>query len=367
MVSSQVFQEVSSADPAPLPAPVFTQFSDAVRVIAMIGVVAIHASWPLAGRPADEWYTQAFKACDGLFMFVSGYLWQFKDGASHPGQYLWARIRSLMPGYLFWSLLMLACEIAVDTSSTHQFRLVHDIRWTYTAAPFWFVPQLLLSLWVVSIGWRTIGVWATGAVTLAIALFYGFNIYGHWVDFGGHTEAPLGFAFCTWLGFIVRTYESRTRALLTAVPMWVYAAAVLAVYYLCGHELMRLHNDNTLRPLNMVFTVLFCAALLAAGYRYGWRHREKVRGTAFGIYLVHSVLVYMVFWRIFDLVTSDSWRASYLAPWPVTIVERAMFFGLAWFPALAVVRILQRTPWPWIVGEPTAKKRPLAAPSPSRA
>jgi fucose 4-O-acetylase-like acetyltransferase len=336
-------------------------FSDRLRLIAMVGVVAVHCGLPVAAQDSDIWYSQLGKFVDGLFLFVSGYLWQFRGGSTRPMHYLQDRANSLALPYFAWAAVT-ACIVGgwFALSDKEAVTPLPVLEFVFGATALWFIPQLLLALAVVSWLWRTVGVAATGCLLAVVTLGYGVNLHAGWADIQ-HSEAPLGFAVFVWLGFVAHDYEDRVRAALQRVPIAVWVLALGVTYLAAGTEALDLQTADSLRVCNIAFTVVAVGAVLALCYRrrVSYREPQAVRGRVYGVYLVHTCVVLPVTLALAAMF-SDAWQADPDLAWYLNVGVRLTMLAVVWPVTWLTVGVFQRRGWGRLVGAPPARYKTRA-------
>lgn len=332
-------------------------FSDRLRVLAMVGVVSVHCNLPWALDPDDLAYNQAGKFVNGLFILVSAYLWQHRGGSSRPAGYLMDRLRSLVTPYAFWAGVTLALVTAwLALSPTRTFALTEAVSYVAFHTALWFIPQLLLALFVSSVLYQRLGVAWSAVPLAAVAVFYAVNVYTGWWDIN-HTQAPLGFAIFAWAGLAIHDHEPLIRSRLQKVPTPAWGVLVAATFAAGVVEAIALESDDSLRPTNLLYTVVCIGAFLAAGYGKRWRWREFPRGATYGVYLIHTVVM-LAFTLSAAALMDDAWQASHNPPWWLNIPARMMLLAVVWFASSGVVRAMNAVGLGRLAGAPPQKHRP---------
>ena len=348
-------------------------FVDNVRFWSMFSIVAMHSLevFGLMKQTAPKLsmvLTTPFKFGTIGFFLISGFLMGDGLKTAHPGAYMQKRLKKIFLPWLFWFSLMLVYLAGVNEVHTHMGirfdaagsrifgRLLYlDLFGT----AFWFVPNLLLGMYVLVVLRKYADDLRLGAGLLVINMFYVVNIYGRWMP-SVHTEAVLGFVFYLWLGgYAARRYE-RLTAWLRGVPMSLLMGAMVVAAgcaFAEGMWLKALGTDgsNTLRLSNQVFAVLvvmvFVKLKKVASPRF-----VQVRRETFGLYLSHAMLL--------DIVLRGVQAVFRMAPrgWLPTssaglVAEWLMVFAATYSAGIVVARTLAG--WDatqWLVGLSAARR-----------
>jgi hypothetical protein len=344
--------------------PLLTDFSDTLRLVAMAGVVTVHCYLPIEPREADAWYNQAGRFADALFLTVSAYLWELQRGSSRPSRYLARRLSSLYLPYLFWVSATAVFVVGWFVISPNlEATPLGVVRFVFTSTAFWFIPQLLLSLWFAALVWRHTNPGLSGLVLVGITVMYGINVAVDGVPIR-HTEAPLGFVGFAWFGFMLHRHERCIRDGLVRVPVPAWVAAVVLAYLAAGFETTQLGREDTLRLTTTVYGLTVTAALLAAGYRLGRKASPRFRGFAYGVYLTHTFLALVIITGL-GFLFREPLSASGAPPTIVVMAARIGLFVVVWGASWQLVKQFRRLGAGRLVGEPRrGSQRPPASVAP---
>jgi len=284
-------------------------FVDNVRFWSMLSIVALHCAGGLDVQKQHALVTKMvlvtpFKFGTIGFFLISGFLMGNGLRTGQPGRYMNKRLKKIFVPWMRWFALTFLYMLIMNHVHTDPgFKLDHKelvelkklLQRDMFQTPFWFVPNLLVGMYVLVMFRKHLDDVRLGAALLAINLFYVANIYGRWLP-SGHQEAVLGFVFYLWLGGYAAQHYDRLRAWLARVPMTALVTmAVVAAGCAFGeslwmHRLGRAVIDNTLRLSNQVFSVLVVLALVKLK-RPVWPRFVDVRRETFGLYLSHAIVL----------------------------------------------------------------------------
>lgn len=111
-----------------------------------------------------------------------------------PSEYFVRRIRNILPPWLFWASLysstilvpFLVLHLSRSNSFLYNILSVPVVLYICIfTSPYWFVPNLLFALWIILHCVRFLSDLRLGCILMACSLFYGLNMYAHWI-----TAAP---------------------------------------------------------------------------------------------------------------------------------------------------------------------------------
>ncbi|MGA3343928.1 MAG: acyltransferase [Terracidiphilus sp.] len=286
-----------------------------VRFLSMAGVVAIHCismAFSLAGFSSSGGLERAMRqpvSFDVIgFFLISGFL--IEEGLSRwrPAKYLERRFKRILAPWLFWYSLYFVILVAGDTvhGRLKHFSWRGDALYVFHSlfsclflSPYWFVPNLLIALCILVACRRFLFDRRLGGLLLTLSLFYGLNLYAHWIPIRDHTEALFGFVFYLWLG----AWTARNFAAIQAWSARVSVPAFMALAALAGLAAFvessvllaagNPHPMNTLRICNQAYSVILVLAIFKLR-RPVWPRAVNVRATTFGIYLTHSIVMWFL-------------------------------------------------------------------------
>ncbi|MES2807172.1 MAG: acyltransferase [Bacteroidota bacterium] len=290
------------------------EFIDAIRGIAMMSIVAEHSiAYNVASFPFETpkyWVyialIQLTKFGTIAFFLLAGFLIGEKFADYSPAQYLKRRISTTFGPWVFWTLIYLLTAII---GLRIQARIYNDGRFnlsnildlvniTYLHTSYWFIINFLVSISILLIFRKYLYSLYLGASLLVFTLFYVVNIHYEWVD-PRHTTAILGFVFFLWLGAQLRKYWDKIEVTTARVSVAALVFLLLATFAMGIFETYQLHGksidaSNTLRISNILFSlVAFALMLRIKSFRFV--NRFKPRQTTYGIYLIHYVILAVLY------------------------------------------------------------------------
>jgi probable poly-beta-1,6-N-acetyl-D-glucosamine export protein len=348
--------------------------ADALRAVAAVAVIVIHASyWPLQNRGADDavWGSVTLLARFAVpaFVMLTGLVLGFRYGDQRlGGAFLLRRARRSLLPWLIWAPIF----------------CVADILWVGGVTPSWsglaayvsggaghlyfliLVPQLYVLLLAWPARRRPLALVTAGALALQVAL----SVVRLYVPMGSGAAHQLmldhGFElFPFWIGYFAlgvlagrRLLERRGRGL----PAWPFALAVPAAAALLlwndiGTAANGAYGQGTgafLRPLLPPFAVALSAAVLFGSTRVLAR-MPRLRATtdvlsrhSLGVYIVHPLLL-TALGRMMVPGLRMHVPGSILPFLAITVLSGA--------GALAFSALLARTPLAMAVGEERMRPR----------
>ena len=350
------------------PAPQHLIGLDAVRVVATILVVAIHADhWPLQEGGADLAFWSGVdtvaRTSVPLFVILTGLLLTYRRQEQLPLRtFLRRRLgRSLLP-WIVWMPVYTLIGIFLTQEVPANGRGVAS-WWLLGGGHLWYlilVPQLYIVFQLIANGPRRMAAFAV----IGMALQTGLCVYRLFAP----ADAPLNGVFLAygyeffffWIGYFtlgaaIGDLLALRRPKLPAWPFWL--AAVGGAVLLLGVNLSNAPNatfvqgtGGFLRPTLPLLTVaLFFAVAITAEPLLAERARLRkavltVSRYSLGIYIVHEALTYipgrLLAWALLQ---------RHL---PVSIVGFILLVGFTLALAWGVTRLIVATPLAITVGLP---------------
>jgi peptidoglycan/LPS O-acetylase OafA/YrhL len=281
----------------------------------MAAVVFIHcivASFAMDGLSPAGWLVRCLRQPAQFdvigFFLISGFLMEEGLTRRPPGEYLKRRIRRIFTPWLFWFLLYFALLLVNDIargrlgvvawqdSALWVFQRLYSCLFS---SVYWFVPNLLIALCILLACRRFLFDPRLGGALLALSLFYGLNIYAHWIPVQNHTGALFGFIFYQWLGALAARNSAAIQAWIARTSM----ASLLALAVLTGLAallestvLNKIGNPspmNVLRISNQAYSILV-VLVISKLHKPVWPRVVNVRTTTYGIYLTHIIVVFLL-------------------------------------------------------------------------
>lgn len=337
-------------------------FANNIRFLSMAAIVAVHSidcSLPILGHNASLPYLdQPFKFGTIAFFLVSGFLFGDRIDQCSSLDYFGRRLRNVFLPWLVWFLIY--GTICTGADLVRGRFAWHGIGFALNAwntlllgSPFWFVPNLMFALALLLIFRRVLKDVRIGILFLLGSLFYGVNIYGHWIGVL-HTRAVFGFVFYLWLGAWSSWHFSSIEKWLARIPMFIMLALVFVTLCLSLMEsrvLVGLASEsptNTLRISNQLYSIAVVLAIVKLRKPTSPRFMNT-REHTFGIYLTHSPLLTVLCPLLKRTVKHFPVMLTHSDA--VSMVMIVVTFILTYAGCLFLVRTLLATPWlRWSVG-----------------
>jgi hypothetical protein len=338
-----------------------------MRFWAMVSIIAVHCAGEFEFAKASPTHLgiaviSALKFGTIDFFLVSGFLLGERVDRRNPVEYFMRRLSKVFLPWLFW-LGILCALLSVHRLIDHGFRhadpvqilrLARALAWScLVESPFWFVPNLLLSIAILLASRRYLYTLKLGAILFAANLVYVANIYALWFQ-PRHTQALFAFVFYLWLGSYAANNFARINQVLARIPilLFVTLAICTGVASYCESNLLAAHNHptpfNTLRLSNQAFSI--CVALVFFKLRRAtWPRIIDVRRDTFGLYLTHAIAL-LILMRIVKF-----FHRSMVGPVYILNVESVLLwialFLLTYLSCLIVIKWLATKPsLQWTVG-----------------
>jgi len=339
-------------------------FIDHIRCLSMVAIVAEHtiSYYPPALTSLNYWpylyLMEFFKYGTIIFFLLSGFLISEKFRDYSPGEYLKRRFRSTFGPWLFWSLLFALCltiHLKVTAGIYHDNRfnlanILDGIKMVYLYSNYWFIINFMVSITLLLIFKRHLYSLVFGTILFLFTIFYCINIYPEWIN-PNHTTAILGFIFFLWLGAQCRKYWPQVNAFMERVPFLLLILLTVATFAACVYEthvLTALNSSdplNTLRFTNVLYSLVIFALLLKINSFKVLDHL-KPRSTTYGIYLIHSIIVFFVLPEVLRPLSIDVNKVN-LAGY---VGYKFIYFLLAYFITLLLVFLINKTRGRRLVG-----------------
>ena len=364
------------ASPAPTAptAPPHLAGADALRAVAAVAVVVIHASyWPLQNRGADHavWGSVTLLARFAVpaFVVLTGLVLGFRHGSQKlGGAFLLRRARRSVVPWLIWAPIFCVADLIWTGDLSPSWSAVRD-WWSGGAGHLYFlvlVPQLYVLLLAWPARRRPLAVVTGAAIAVQVAL----SVVRLEVPLGGGVIGQLmlghGFElFPFWIGYFAigvlagRWLRSRSGRGLPAWP-FVVAVPVTAVLLLrdgvngAPNAAYATGTGAFLRPLLLPFAVALCGAVLFGAPRL-LRRMPRLR-SATGTLSRHSLGVYIVHPLLLTLLGELAMPALHAhLPWSI-LPFLAVVAGCGG-GALLFCALLARTPLAVAIGEQRARRR----------
>jgi membrane-bound acyltransferase YfiQ involved in biofilm formation len=357
-------------------------FVNNVRFWSMVAIIAVHSlviEWETSPEPGlarnlQLILLQILKFGTIGFYLSAGFLLGERLPQYSGPEYFLRRLKRVGTPWALWATLfallpftkeVLLYRAVLITGSSFWSRLGHRAIDVLFYSNYWFVPNFLIALGVLLLFKRYLDRLWFGGFLLCLSLFYGVNIYHHWVP-SRHTAAIFGFVFYLWLGNWVSRNFQVFFPILQRVRTWPLLVAIAATGGIAIVEAYRLNSIdpgdmmNTLRISNQVFSLLVVFAFLKIPHAT-WPRFINVRATTFGLYLIHPTLGLLLHALVFAWgarLFKEQWTSlvgnidqtmthplTSLSIWAVTFMA---YYG----GSLALTQTLARRPGlKWTVGQ----------------
>ncbi|QKJ20019.1 acyltransferase [Microbacterium hominis] len=324
---------------------------DLLRVIAIIGVIAIHVFGAIVGNPdvrgsATWWAAVAidlgFVWVVPMFVLVSGaLLLTSRAQDSGPGHFYRKRLLRLGPAFVFWQVFYLWVVRAGMSGQELPLGTVVQLLADGTPYTHLYFLWLIVGLYAVApVIWpflrdgdRRRGLALAGVLLLVTALAYTTAAVLTW---GGVTRTLQLSAFTQWLpyvGYFVAGFAlsgivlRRSRALIALAVAAIVLAGIVWEYGAAepGTALRAILPVGYTSLPTMIATV--CLFLAVVGLAAAWRPKPAVRralvtlsDASFGVFLVHFVVLVGLRLLIPAFVPADRSLPIALLLWILVVV-----------------------------------------------
>ena len=289
---------------------------DAFRGLAIVAVVAIHAShygFPWIFASTGSWngvfclaYRQLLNFAVPAFLFISGYWLSRKpvDTWADYKRFLARRLSRILVPYLFWSCLLLGYG-AYQAGYVDVPRVLFKLATGNACAAYYFIVLIaqlyLLTPILQRLARTSLGVAAIGVVNaIGVLSLYVARLHFHW-------KVPLylsALPFYLWMIFYVaglragaaqRTADARpigTRAILLAIVGAIVVSELEALLLAWRYDHVRF-AASAVKYSSFLYSVYVVVGFLALRrYVRRWPHTLVRLGEySFGIYLIHVIVL----------------------------------------------------------------------------
>lgn len=340
---------------------------DIIRFVAISSVVWGHCLLGLEtvkfsgvdSQTAQSVLLQTGRVGTLLFFLVSGFLLSTRIESFTLKSYLKYRLFSLIVPWLIFVSILIVVQL-FQTLSLHQvisgpvkptlILLFNLFKASLFHAAYWFIPVVLLSASLLIVLKKQVKNLWFGGLLLAITLFYGINLYCGWVS-ANHTRAFLGYVFFMWLGIRIKDNIALIEAILHKIPVFVLWPLLFLTYALACGEGKILSNMGCVDPYasirwsNAVFSVLLFLYFLKSD-SMGWVKWLNPRQSAYGVYLVHSLVIIAVT----PFINKAVIHQNTVLGLPALMLRLALFFVLIFGISCLIVTGLRKSPLYFIAG-----------------
>ncbi|WP_461068011.1 acyltransferase family protein [Spirosoma horti] len=354
-------------------------FVDWIRFVAMFSIVYEHSLVAPEGKPdmvhfnsftamtqlqqeAFLWISQPLKFGTICFFTISGFLLG-KQLKSTQQAFAYYKKRLAVVGipFLLAFLLFYIKSIGIfgimvgrfSLSILSQPKLVDQLWHILFATSYWFIFIFLLSLALMLLGWRYLGLRVTAILSFFATLFYAANVYMNWIE-PRHTFAFPAFIFYICLGVWLSRNDHHIKRVQSFSIGWL-GFFLMAIFLIASAEsilLWKLNSidpKNTLRLSNQIFSLVIFLCLL----RVNLLSKLPIlnpRTESFGIYLYHLFFVSFIT-KLITLTPALSFLnyQEHYTGWELAWAS-ALRFLLVYVSTLLFVKVLNQTRLRWILG-----------------
>jgi hypothetical protein len=296
-----------------------------------------------------------------IFFIVSGILMRSKLQYYNLRTYFIERIPRIYAPWLFIVALNVVLiiiqklpvrELWISGDYGQFLRSVYDIMsGLLIYGPYWFVVTYFAGMVILICFKQYSANIFFGLFLFVITLFYSLNFHLEWID-TLHTKAILAYTFFIWLGFQIRRYWDNILKGVAKAGWGYFITILLLLFALACYEGFTLAKLGVNDPYasnrfsNILFSLLFFLALLKMGSIKWINNNMKPRKTAYGIYLVNSIVIFE-----FTLLLDDHLKnLVYLNIWALLLLQ-LVYFSIILFLTFIIVNFLANTSrLRWVIG-----------------
>jgi surface polysaccharide O-acyltransferase-like enzyme len=280
---------------------------DVLRGLAIIGVIAIHATadaFPFA-EPGSLGYhflillNQCARFSVPAFLILSGFFLSYNvSNASQPTKVLKRRLAKVLPPYVSWSLIFYFLYVVLGRESFDPLSLAERILTGSVVTPYYFVVvivQLYVVWWIVTkLGTKTCTILL---LFLPVQLFFVANFYLSFMGYVSRIPWSISWMF-GWSGYFLlgmmwgRKYDSWGRFVDTHRTAIVVCAIVALACSVLEFHFIYSHFDNlgaassVWKISSAIFAVLAVLAISIIDKEISVL--SKLAAGSFTIYLIHE-------------------------------------------------------------------------------
>ena len=358
-------------------------FVDNIRCIAILAIVTEHTSflgsyvYSPDSSPFWAYLTslQLVKFGTIAFFIIAGFLFAENSNDYSFFEYLRRRFNNIFKPWLIWSLtflFLLTAGTAITALRTGvSMRLIISGIWwgvktVYLYSNYWFIVNFFFCTTILLLSKKIIKSRWFGLTLFLFTCFYSLNIYTEWIN-SKHTTALLGFVFFYWLGVQLNIHYSSVEKKLKSTSFHWFVLLVmgsLGVAVLEASHLYDLRKEdpiNTLRLTNIIFSIAVFALLLKIK-KFDWITPLQPRKTTYGIFLIHYIIVATGLPILLGTANVESIQQFSIADMYIYQFSR---FTVVYVPSFALVTMLSRSDFSWLIGVRTPSK-PVFANVPAR-
>ncbi|OCX52555.1 hypothetical protein BEL04_13970 [Mucilaginibacter sp. PPCGB 2223] len=287
---------------------------DTIRFIAMCSIVWGHCNLgsetttyhSLADAVLQSVVLQMGKIGTIIFFLISGFLIAPKIEHYTPLKFLRLRFKStILPWLVFVVIFILlnlvnspALKSAMRYGDLKQVLLINaDIaKNSIFYFAYWFIVVFVISAVTLILLKKYANTLRMGLILGMLTLFYSVNLHYGWISVH-HTKAFLGYAFFMWLGMQISRHDQKFIYLLNGTPWFMLIGGfTVSIFIACleGFHLSRTGCADpyaSIRLSNIICSLVAFGCLFKLG-ELSWVNKLEPRRLVYGIYLVHSILIY---------------------------------------------------------------------------
>lgn len=341
-------------------------FIDAIRCLAMIGIVMEHSvyngTYIFDGFPPKHilyiCLIQLSKFGTIAFFVLAGFLLGDKFTSYSSWQYFKRRIANTFLPWLIWSLILLVSlltqlyVISLKSGEIFEFlpELTSKIKIVYLYTNYWFIINFMFCIAILLCFKKHLYSLWLGALLFVFSLIYSINVYFEWF-IPSHTIAIFGFIFYLWLGAICNHYWDQLENFFHKTAIIVFVFLFLITFIWAVFDTTQLMGAKSVDPYNTlrlsnIFYSIATLGLLFKIRNFNFTKLVKPRKTTFGIYLIHYILIVSLLPEIF--------RPFHLIPFQEMSIPFMLFyvfirFSIVYGLSLTIIWLLNKTKLRWIV------------------
>lgn len=347
-----------------------------IRFVAIASVVWGHCLLGLENKsflPVQYQVGQAVLIQGGrvgtiMFFIISGFFLNDKMGRFTPFSYLKYRFKPLIMPWMIFVLLITLVQWFDEVSITEIFagHTGHAlfVFWALVKgavfhAAYWFIPVTIISSMVLIVLKKQINSTWLVLLLVCISLFYSVNLYEAWIPVT-HTKALFGYVFYMWIGMQVSRNIETVKYLLHKVPgVGLFFLTIIVFLFACreGANLTRLGCPDayaSLRISNAILSVMIFMALLKS-HRLAFFTRLKPQSKAYGLYLVHSLVITQIVPFADRIIREQNLSSSLPALTLIQVIVFILVFGFSY----GIVSALRRSFLGFMIGARKTYKEPV--------
>ena len=234
-------------------------FVDWIRMIAMMGIVWAHTqnfegakNFPsLNNTTAYLFFMDFLKFGVICFFLISGFLLSSQIESKHPMDYFKRRVQTTLIPYIvaFAGIVLLFIlktnVLHIPSSNT----ITEYIKTMFFISALWFLPNYLISLFIIICFNKYLGSKLFGLLLLLITLLYTyFFVYSAYAE--SHVYALFAYIFYLWLGYYIGKVSLQNYFL--KLNLCVLLLLCVLLYVASSLESVMLYQNGSKEPMNIL-------------------------------------------------------------------------------------------------------------------